>query len=451
MSQRKSSGCDGFRRLLNRRQAIQVGSCGALGLSLGDLLKGQANAESRGKIQPKAQSVIQIFLPGGFAQQESFDPKPEAPVDYRGPFGVAKTSTGEVVSDRMPMIAKVADKFTIVRSTVGKIPDHNQATYHLFTGYSPTTVIDYPQMGAVVSHQLGSRNGIPPYVTVPVTPSGSGGTGFLSSKYGAFQVYSDPGGYAPFKVRDFSIPEGVSTESFERRRALRDVVQGHIRKMEADPDVLNTMDEFYRSAYSLLTSTSAQQAFSLTGESQEMLDLYGTKNLKVGTPAIAGIGQRLILARRLVEAGVRLVTVTYGDWDCHAELQKTTLGQTPALDHALAGLITDLDQRGLLDSTLVMVVSEFGRTPLVNAAGGRDHWARVYSTLLAGGGITRGQMYGASDATCSEPARDAATIEDVLSTVYHQLGIDSNEELLAFGTRPIEIINSGRVIKEIVT
>jgi len=182
-----------------------------------------------------------------------------------------------------------------------------------------------------------------------------------------------------------------------------------------------------------------------------MHDLYGTDIMKADRPEPAGVGQRLMLARRLVEAGVRFVTVNYGSWDSHVGIQKDCESQMPALDHALAGLITDLDQRGLLDTTLVMVTSEFGRTPKINQSNGRDHWARVYSTLLAGGGITRGQIYGASDATSAEPARDAVPLEDLLCTIYHQLGIDSNEELLAFGTRPIEIVKGGKVVSGITT
>jgi uncharacterized protein (DUF1501 family) len=153
----------------------------------------------------------------------------------------------------------------------------------------------------------------------------------------------------------------------------------------------------------------------------------------------------------LVESGVRFISVDYGGWDCHVDVRGTCLDKTPALDHAISGLITDLDQRGLLDSTLVMITSEFGRTPKINKDNGRDHWARSYSMILAGGGITRGQIYGASDATAAEPARDPVSVEDFLFTVYHQLGIDANKELLAFGTRPIEIIKGGKLVKGLVS
>jgi hypothetical protein len=345
----------------------------------------------------------------------------------------------------------VADKLTIVRSVVGKIPDHQQATYHLFTGYTPTTVIDYPQMGSVVSHLLGTRRGMPPYVAIPSMRGFEGGTGFLSSKYGPFQLNADPGAKGEFKVLDFSIPEGVSMQQFERRKTARDIVESQLRLMEADIDKLNTMDDFYKSAYSLLTSDAARKAFSLADESDAMRELYG-RGYELKQKAPAAVGERLLLARRLVEAGVRFVSVNYGSWDSHVDIKGTCTEHMPALDHAISGLITDLDQCGLLDSTLVMVTTEFGRTPKVNQSNGRDHWARVYSMLLAGGGITRGNIYGASDATSAEPARDEVKLEDFLATVYHQLGIDSNQELSAFGgTRPIEIVNGGKVVKGILS
>jgi hypothetical protein len=447
------AGCTGFHEAnLHRRDAMRIGFCGALGLSLSDLLQHEARAAV---VEPgffkegKAKSIIHLNLPGGMSQQESWDPKPEAPTEYRGAFGVAKTNTGEVFSDNLSRLAKIADKLTVVRSVVGKIPDHGLATYHLFTGYTPTTVIDYPQMGSVVSHLLGGRKGLPPYVAVPSANAAAGGTGFLSSKHGAFQLNADPGATGEFKVRDFSMPAGVTMEQFQRRQSAREIVEKHLRQLDANTDKMNTMDEFNRSAFSLLTSPEARLAFSLEGETEATRDLYG-RGYKLKNNQPTAVGERLLLARRMVEAGVRFVTVEYGIWDTHIDVKGTCLFQMPALDHALTGLITDLEQRGMLDSTLVMVTSEFGRTPKVNKESGRDHWARVYSMMLAGGGITRGQIYGASDATAAEPARDEVKLEDFLATVYHQLGIDSNERLMAFGTRPIDIIKGGKVVKAIV-
>jgi len=457
-------GCPGFRGI-SRRAALRAGSFGALGLSLADVLSLQA---ARGEasitggsaglegLPQRIKSVIQINLPGGFPHHESFDPKPEAPVEYRGTFGVVKTNTGDVFSDNLPELAGIADKLTIVRSVVGKIPDHALATYHLYTGYTPTPVIDYPQMGSIVSHELGTRGELPCYIAIPGRNSFAGGTGFLPSVYGPFETGGDPGTQKKgFKVRDFSLPAGLSREQLDRRRGVRDVVDKRIRELEASPVLLDTMDEFHARAYSLLTSTDAQKAFSFDGETDETFALYGsevTGDIKGpdGRLHPKGLSERLIIARRLVEAGVRFVTLEYGSWDCHQNVKHACLDQMRPFDHAIKGLVLDLERRGLLDSTLVWVTTEFGRTPKVNKDSGRDHWARVYSMLLAGGGFKPGLIHGASDSTGGEPARDAVPLENLMATIYYQMGIDANKELVAFGTRPIEIVKDAEVVRSLL-
>tara|TARA_R110002049_G_scaffold50370_3_gene143168 strand:+ start:217627 stop:218910 length:1284 start_codon:yes stop_codon:yes gene_type:complete len=423
---------------------------------MGDLFRLQA-AESNAfnmakgkKKEAKALSVIQLHLPGGLAQQESFDPKPEAPIEIRGTFGVTKTKVGDVLSDNFPKTAEILDKVTLIRSLVGKIPDHSQATYHLFTGYTPATVIDYPQMGTIVSHELGNRGQLPPYIAIPKKHGFSGGTGFLSSTFGPFELGADPGGKS-YRVKDFSIPDNLSIERVDRRMTGRQLVESRIREMESNPVMLDTMDDFYQQAYTLLTSQEAQGAFVLDQEDEDTFQLYGRDVVGLRGPDRKfhpkGLAERLMVARRLVESGVRFVTVNYGAWDNHVDMKKSALDQMPALDHGIAGLITDLDQRGLLDTTIVWITSEFGRTPKVNKDAGRDHWARCYSHLVAGGGFTRGQIYGKSDSTGAEPSENALVLEDLMFTIYHQLGIDANKELLAFGTRPIEIIKEGKLAK----
>jgi hypothetical protein len=468
-SRRRASpvvGCPGFRRAsaIHRRAALRAGLFGGLGLSLADYLRLEARGETsitggaagvKGLPQ-RIKSVIQINLPGGFPHHESFDPKPEAPVEYRGSFGVVKTSTGDVFSDNLPKIAGIADKITVVRSVVGKIPDHNLAMYHLFTGYTPTPVIDYPQMGSIVAHELGDRGELPCYVAIPGKNSFSGGTGFLSSTFGPFETGGDPGAEKKaFKVRDFSLPGGLTLDRANRRRTVREAIEKRIRSLEASPDVLDTMDEFHAKAYALLTSSAAQNAFSFAGESEETFDLYGSRVIRE-TKGPSGSSQpdtlawRLILARRLVEAGVRFVTLDYGFWDCHGDVRGTCLGQMRPLDYALTGLVTDLERRGLLETTLVWVTTEFGRTPKMNRDSGRDHWARCYSMMLAGGGFKPGLIHGASDSTGGEPDRDAVTLENLIATIYHQMGIDPNKELVAFGTRPIEIIRDAEIVTKLL-
>ena len=427
---------------MSRRSTLRVGVCSALGLTLSDLLRAEAQPGSR---PAPAKSVIHLQLPGGFASQESWDPKPEASVEYRGPFGVIKTNTGDLFSDRFPRTAQIADKITVIRSCHCSIPDHGQALYHLNTGYLPTTVIDYPQMGAIISQKFGPRKGFPAYVAVPETIASAGGTGYLSSRYGAFSLGASPDASGRFQVQDMALPAGLTDASFRRRESMRAIIEQQLRSLESDRVTLDAMDEFYKQASTLIASPEARAAFSLEAETAEIKQLYG-----VGAytgPTASFVGGKLLLARRLVEAGVRFLSVDNGaNWDDHIGIQRSFEQKAAELDQAIAGLITDLDQRGLLDSTLVMITTEFGRTPKINKDSGRDHWARSYSMVLAGGGVTRGQIYGASDATASEPARLPVPLEDFLYTVYHQIGIDANDELLAFGTRPIEIVKGGKLI-----
>ncbi|MEZ6055508.1 MAG: DUF1501 domain-containing protein [Planctomycetaceae bacterium] len=293
------------------------------------------------------------------------------------------------------------------------------------------------------------------YVAIPGKNAFSGGAGFLGSTHGHSRSVLTTGANG-YQVRDFSIPNGVSFEEIRPPvNRLDRSSSNDCGISESDPNVLDTMDDFYKQAYSLLTSRTAQAAFSLDSETDETKRLYGSHVVGLKGPDNKyhpkGLAERLIVARRLVESGVRFVTVTYGAWDCHVDVKSNTLDQMPALDAAIAGLVTDLDQRGLLDTTIFWLTSEFGRTPKVNRDGGRDHHAKCYSNLIAGGGFTQGQFYGVSDATGAEPARDAVILEDLLCTIYHQLGIDANRELLAFGTRPIEIIKGGNVVRGLLS
>ena len=443
----KCSGPVGF----NRRSFVQCGVLGAFGFTLADFFRakaygGEVRSATGGRLaEGQAKSVIQIYLPGGLAHQESWDPKPDAPIEYRGPLGVVKTKIpGTVFSENLAKTAQIADKITVVRSLTGRIPDHAQATYQMFTGYLPSAAIQHPSIGSVVANQFGPRNSLPAYVAVPRVPE-QAGSGYLSSKFGAFELGGDLS-KKDFKVRDMALPSGVTEERLATRRSAREAVEDHFRQVESNPGQLDAMDDFYRQAYQLISSDKARKAFSFGGESEATVSLYGELKNPRGGGALA-IGRQLLLARRLVEAGVRFVTVVYngaGGWDNHIGIKDAINNGIPAFDHAFSGLITDLDRRGLLDSTLVMVTTEFGRTPKINETAGRDHWARVFSGVLAGGGITRGQIYGESDSTASEPAHNAITVESYLATVYHQLGINSEDRLMAPGNRPIDIVRDGR-------
>lgn len=422
----------------SRREFLRVGVVGSLGLTLGDMLAHEARAEQKHYVSKEgvAKSVIQIVLPGGMAHQESWDPKPEAPLEYRGPFGVAKTKLpGVVFSENFRNLAQVADKMTVIRSIAGKEADHGRASYTMFTGYRKSPAIEHPAMGTVVSHEFGPRKDLPPYVAVP-NANEYGGTGYLGSQFGPFGLGTDPA-RSGYQVRDLSLPSGVDDRRFNTRREMRDVVDDHFRYQAGKAEALDAMDEFYRRAYAMISSPEARAAFDISKESAATRAKYGNTDA----------GPRFLLARRLVEAGVRFVTVSYGGWDMHAGIENAMRRQAPGLDGALAGLIRDLDDRGLLASTIVLVTSEFGRTPKINASAGRDHFPRVFSFAVAGGGFKQGQVYGSSNSTASEPEENPVRVEDVLTTVYHQLGINADKELMAPGNRPIEIIDGGEVVK----
>jgi hypothetical protein len=421
--------------LSSRRDFLAVGAVGGLGFVLGDLLaweSAQAAPSSSAK-PPRAKSILHIFLPGGIAQQESFDPKPFAPLEYRGSFGVVKTKLpGEVFSETWRETANVADKLCVIRSMSHGEAAHERGTHNMFTGYRPSPALQYPSLGSVVSHELGMRNNLPAYVCVPNMPNPFAGTGYLSSSYGPFSLGADPvqGG---FRVRDLALPNGVDAARFTRRRTAMDAVNAHFHAIEK-ADSVAAMDTFYSQAYSMISSQEAREAFNLSAEPAAIRDEYGRNQA----------GARLLMCRRLIAAGVRVVSVTYGGWDFHTEIVPGTRRETPPLDKAFAALIRDLDRTGLLDSTIVMLSSEFGRTPKVNATRGRDHWPRVFSVVLAGGGISRGKIYGSSTATAAEPDADEIGPGDLFATLYQQLGIDHTKRLMAPGNRPIDIVRDGK-------
>jgi len=427
---------------LGRRGFLSVGTIGALGISLADVLrmeKAKADIKNYESREGTAKSVIYIYLPGGAAHQETFDPKPFAPVEYRGPMGSIETSIpGVRLGELLTNTAKIVDKIAICRSMTHGEAAHERGTHNMFTGYRPSPALQYPSMGSVVSHEFGPRNNLPPYVCIPNQPNEFAGTGYLSSSYAGFSLGSDPAD-KNFQVRDLSLPSGVDAGRFDKRRRMLDVVNGYFREKEKS-DSLDALDTFYDRAYSMISSQQAREAFDMAKEPDAIKDEYGRNQA----------GMRMLLARRLVEAGVRFVTLTYGGWDMHDNIQNGIKNQVPALDQGFATLIRDLDRRGLLSSTLVCIGSEFGRTPKINNLAGRDHWPKVFSVVMAGGGIKQGIVYGSSNATASEPEDDPLTVEDWATTIYDRLGIVADKELMAPGDRPIEIVDGGKVRKELI-
>ncbi|WP_414737974.1 DUF1501 domain-containing protein [Gemmata algarum] len=425
--------------LFNRRNFLHVGAIGALGLTLDQYLRLQAAEPAANKKKPKAEACIHIFLPGGMAHQESWDPKPFAPVEYRGEMGTVKTKIeGEVFNECLAKTAAVADQIAVCRAMTHGEAAHERGTHNMFTGYRPSPAIKFPSMGSVVSHELGVRNNLPPYVAVPSMPAQEAGSGYLSSSFAPFSLGSDPAN-GGFKVQDLALPGSVTPDRFAARRNMLDAVNAHFAGKEKS-DNLDAMDTFYQRAYGLISSEKARDAFDINKEDAKLRDAYGRN----------AAGQRMLMARRLIEGGVRFVTLTYGGWDLHNGIVQGTKNQLPQFDQAFAALITDLKTRGLLDSTLVMVSSEFGRTPKINGTAGRDHWPKVFSVVLAGGGIKKGLIYGKSDATATEPEEDALTVEDMAHTVYTCLGIDADKRLMSPGDRPIDIVREGRTRKDLL-
>lgn len=423
-----------------RRDFLQVGVVGGLGICLADVLRMEARGETKNyeSKEGHAKSVIHIYLPGGMAHQESFDPKPYAPVEYRGDMNSIDTKiVGVRFNECLPQSAAISDKLAICRSMTHGEAAHERGTHNMFTGYRPSPALQYPSMGSVVSHEFGPRNNLPPYVCIPSVPNTYAASGYLSTAYGPFSLGSDPadGG---FRVQDLALPNGIDDSRFTKRKTMLAAVDAHFAKTEQS-DALNATDTFYQRAYGLISSQQAREAFNINAEADAIRNEYGRH----------AAGQRMLLARRLVEAGCRFVSLTYGGWDFHTGITAATRSQLPQFDQGFATLVRDLERRGLLKSTLIMVSSEFGRTPKINATAGRDHWPKVFSVVLAGGGIKGGVAFGESDATASEPDNDPLTVEDLATTVYNRMGINADKELMAPGSRPIEICDGGKVVKEL--
>ncbi|NOZ40422.1 MAG: DUF1501 domain-containing protein [Planctomycetes bacterium] len=427
---------------LNRRGFLKVGAVAGLGIGLADFLAIESAQAAMNKfVTPKvrAKSVIHIYLPGGLSAQETWDPKPLSPIEYRGEMRAINTKLpGVQFSEVLPKTAQVADKLTVIRSLTHGEAAHERGQHNMMTGYRPSPALQFPSFGSVVSHEFGPRKDLPPYISIPSDPNPYAGSGYLSSAFAPFAVGDDPA-RAQFKVRDLNLPGDVNQQRYEHRLAALEVANEQFNQRAAS-DAVSSMNAFYQRAFDLIGSPAAREAFDMSKEPNNFKDRYGRNSA----------GQRMLLARRLVEAGTRFVTLTYGSWDNHTRITGSMRSQMPAFDQGFAALLGDLDERGLLDDTLVMVSSEFGRTPKINGDAGRDHWSKVFSVVLAGGGIKRGAVIGSSGATANEPEETPISPEDLATTLYHQLGIAAQKELMAPGDRPIEIAKGGSVRKELL-
>lgn len=428
--------CDGVRR----RDFLKVGILGGCGLSLSGYMRlaeaGEVKTVGGGG---KAKAAIFINLAGGPSHMDTFDLKPDAPKEYRGEFNPIDTNiSGVQICEHMPLLAQCADKFAILRGVSHSLAAHEFGTKYMNTGNRPLPSLEFPGYGAVVSKEMGGPKDLPPFVAIPNTPQVAG---YLGVEYAPFNTTSAPRKGQAFSVRGITLGRGLTITEIEKRHRLLNDLDGTFRGFEADSDLVNGLDKFSQRAYDIISSPRSREAFDISKESASITEQFKDNPLS----------QSCLLASRLVEAGVRFVSISSGGWDTHQNnfsSLKTKL--LPDLDNALAGLFHTLEAKGLLESTAVFVTGEFGRTPKINQRGGRDHYPRSMFVLLGGGGMKGGQVVGASDEKSMGPASgDGISPDDVAASFYHALGIDTQKEYHTPTGRPVMIVRYGTPIKEL--
>ncbi|QEG42934.1 DUF1501 domain-containing protein [Roseimaritima ulvae] len=426
--------CDG----VLRRDVLRAGALGAGGLTLGGYLR-MAQA---GQVRPSgAKSAIFIELPGGPSHLDTFDLKPNAGDEFRGSFKPISTNVpGIQISEHLPKLAACTDKYAILRGVSHTLAAHALGREYVCTGSRPLASLEYPSYGAVMSMQSPSIAQLPSNVAIPRS---SHGAGFLGIRYSALNTNTAPAAGRPFSVRGVSLSRGVTVEQVQRRQDLLQDLDQRFAGLDQSNQLIDGLDEFSQQAHALITSPKARQAFDISKEPASFAAQFGEDSF----------GLSCLLALRLVESGVRFVTVQLGGWDTHQDnFTKLSTNLLPKLDAGLSGLFTGLEQRGLLDSTAVLATGEFGRTPKINsrsAEGGRDHYPRCMFMLMAGGGVRGGQVVGESDATAAGPAHEAITPDDVAASFYHNLGIDPQLEFQTETGRPITLVRDGKVIPQL--
>ncbi|MEO2023051.1 MAG: DUF1501 domain-containing protein [Pirellulaceae bacterium] len=435
--------CEG----ITRRDCLQLGVGGLIGGGLVGALRAQALAAPTVKGPRQATRCILIWQDGGPTHYETFDPKPDAPREIRGEFDTVATNVAGVhFSHHMKKLAGMMDRLAVVRSIRHNQGNHGAGNHYMMTGAPPRIPVGcgafvsfHPSLGSVVSSECGAPEGLPAYFSMP-RMSRSGGPNFLGAKHAPFVVSDDPSN-SSFRVRDVALPKGLQGERFLGRQDLRKSVDRLLRiqdKTAGDPAL--ALDEFYRQGYQLVTSQEAQKAFDIHQEPDKIRDEYGRNSF----------GQRALLARRLVEAGVPFVTLYEGGWDHHSDIFNALNKRLPAFESTIATLILDLERRGMLDDTLVIVLGEFGRTPKVNERGGRDHWANAMSVMFAGGHTPGGQIVGATDRKGYAARERILSPENFVSTIYKKLGIDPGKILYTPQGRPTHLVSDAAPIRELM-
>ncbi|MBL8797341.1 MAG: DUF1501 domain-containing protein [Planctomycetia bacterium] len=431
------SACREYRRL-NRREFLTVGAAGALTLP-GMLRAASGNARSD-KSKPAEMNAILLWLGGAPAHLDMFDLKPDAPAEVRGEFNpIASSLPGCQVSELLPHVARQMHRTTLIRSITHNIGSHAPGSLYLLSGNKPLPSLKYPTYGSVMTKEKQGIQDMPPFVAVPFEPPESSGAGYLGVAYNSFSVNADPSS-AKFNVRAISLPDGTSIERVNRRNGLLDRLDQTFDGQPGD-ETISGLDRFQQQAYDIVRSPRARRAFDLSQEPSRLRDQYGR------TP----FGQGCLLARRLIEAGCRFVTVNTTGWDTHGQnFTRLKDNLVPPVDLGLAALLEDLDTRGLLDTTIVYLVGEFGRTPKINKNAGRDHWPYSMFGLLAGGRLPRGKVFGETDGGGERPRDKPVSPDDVAATFYTALGIDPHREYQTPTGRPIRIVADGNPIAELI-
>ncbi len=455
-----NTGCAEFQRQtgLDRRGFLRAGGLGLAGLSLPDLLAIDAQAKPNSPASTD-NSVLILWMRGGPSQHETWDPKMLAPAEYRGAFGATETSVpGIEICDMLPRCAQLMDKWSIIRSLHHTNAGHSAGDQILFTGHPPgpdPNVNVYPSCGSIVSEQLGHLTPeLPPYVMIPRQVPGTD-SAYLGVAHKPFETLSDPATHKPFQLKNFSLIEGISDRRFGDRKSLLANFDRFRRDVDQSGQ-LDAISDFQQQAYGILSSDRARRAFDLDSEPQGLRERYGfIERYDPMDPkrcSASAFCQRLLLGRRLVEAGVRLVTVDCRWWDTHVEgVDSMKNGFLPRWDQSFSALIEDMDQRGLLETTMVVAWGEFGRTPKLNKTNGRDHYPNVFSAAIAGGPVQGGQVVGSSDSKGAYPLQNPKSPQDVLATIYRHLGIDPHRHYLDHSGRPIITLPFGKPIEELGT
>lgn len=429
--------CEG----ISRRNFLQVGTLGGLGISLPGVLAREAQAKEANRSSSGPMNCILIWTQGGTSHHDTFDPKPEAPVSIKGEFGVIDTAIpGVKFTEVVPRMAREANRFALLRSWNPLNAGHGIADQYVLSGRKWNPAMHYPTVGSVVAWHHGFKTEMPPYIQLGTSlapDQGGGRAGILGIQHDPFVIQGNPAA-DNFTVRDISPPNGISHDRVARRRSVLNAVDGLMRPSSLQPKLFHALDNHYETALDMITAPATQTAFQVDKEDPKLRDSYG-RNL---------FGQNLLLARRLLESGVRFVTVTDGGWDTHvnnfASLKNHLM---PRIDQGIPQLLMDLEQRGMLDNTLVVWLTDFGRTPKINSAIGRDHWATAGFAIAAGGGIPGGAVLGETDGEGGVPIKHEYFSEDIMATIYHKLRLPEDLHAQSPDGRPVRLLE-GRVIKE---